>query len=63
MSTYRCLDVVREESASVSIWGETVVLKVISSEVLYQDLSSPGKTEDSLAIARDADEMVFFTPS
>ena len=23
----------------------------------------PGKTEDSLAIARDADEMVFFTPS
>jgi len=28
--------------------------------VLYQCLSSPGKTEDSLAIARDADEMVFF---
>ena len=54
---------VRKESASVYIWGETVVLKVISSEVLYQDLSSPGKTEDSLAIARDADEMVFFTPS
>ena len=37
--------------------------KVTTSVVLYPSFSNPGKTEDSLAIARDADEMVFFTPS
>ena len=61
--TVRCVHVSLSGSASVYIWGEKVGLKVISSEVLYQAYSNPGKTEDSLAIARDADEMVFFTPS
>ena len=43
-------------SVSVYIWGETV-------GCVLRAFSDPGKTEASLAIARDTDEMVFFTPS
>jgi hypothetical protein len=63
LGTLRYLCVSSSGSASVYIWGYTVVRKVTTSVVLYPSFSNPGKTEDSLAIARDADEMVFFTPS